>query len=267
MRENAGGNCVPALGFVRKGDPRLKPEQAQTYALALKILNELKVNYVVAGAFATHFYTGLWRDTKDLDVFLKPEDVEKSLSALKTEGFKTEIREEHWLAKAKQDGYLVDLIFGMANGMVEFDDDWLFSEQQVTVAGLKVPVIRLEELITSKVYIAVRDRFDGADILHLIRAVKGRVRWDRILGRLQARRTLLLWHFILFDFVYPGHSEYLPRALMRELFEELHGARAATDKDQFMGTLLDAFSFAADVHDWGYPDARELKVRFRRDKG
>jgi predicted nucleotidyltransferase len=257
----AENNCGPILGMVREGEPKLTPEQAQIYARALKTVKELQIPYVVAGAFATHFYTGLWRDTKDLDLFIKPEGAEKALRALKSEGFKTEVREKHWLAKAKQNGYLIDLIFGMANGMVEFDDDWLTAKEQVTVAGVQAPIIRLEELITSKVYIAVRDRFDGADIVHLIRAVKGRVQWERILQRLRMNRNLLLWHFIFFDFVYPAHSEYLPRDLMKRLFEEFHASRPAANQDQFLGTLLDAFSFAADVHDWGYPDARKLKAR------
>jgi predicted nucleotidyltransferase len=262
LEDNAGGNCGPIVPVVREGEPRLKREQARAYARALKTLNELEIRYAVAGAFATHFYTGLWRDTKDLDIFIKPEDAPITLDALKAEGFKTEVREKHWLAKAKRSAYLVDLIFGMANGMVEFDDEWLACQAEVSVAGVKAPVIRLEELITSKVYIAVRDRFDGADILHLIRAVKGQVDWERILERLRQHRNLLLWHFILFDFVYPAHAEYLPRELMKQLFNEFHGTPPAVDRNRFMGTLLDAFSFAADVKDWGYPDARKLMARF-----
>ena len=181
-------------------------------------------------------------------------------------GYKTEILEAHWLSKAHRPPYFVDLIFGMANGRVEFDADFVRSERTIDVAGEPAPLIRLEELIVSKVYIAVRDRFDGGDVAHLIRSAEGKLDWQRILKRLGQFRPILLWHMIFFNFVYPGHSNYLPKDLMAELFEELRESWAAppeNDKICF-GTLLDSFSFAADVQDWGYTDARDLRPYYQR---
>ena len=67
-----------------------------------------------------------------------------------------------------------------------------------------------------------------------------------------------VWHLILFDFVYPGHSSYLPKQLMAELFDEVrkNWSRRKRDTRVFRGTLLDPFSYNVDIEDWGYEDQR-----------
>ncbi|MFN2433711.1 MAG: nucleotidyltransferase [Gemmatimonadota bacterium] len=244
----------------REGGPRFDPEEGEVFARALRVLNGTDVPYVLAGAFAKHAYTGIWRDTKDLDVFLKPDDLKPALHALAAAGFETSIEFEHWLAKAKQPPYFVDLIFGTGHGQLQIDDGWFENAASVEVAGVETRLIPLEELIVSKVYIAERYRFDGADVLHLILRSKGRVDWQRVLRRLGRNRALLLWHLLLFDFVYPGHPDYLPQELMAQLFDEVRWRwPAPRDAKSFRGTLLDPFSFAADIHDWGYEDRRDLE--------
>ena len=41
------------------------------YREALEMLNESGASYMLGGAFAIFHYTGIYRDTKDLDVFCK----------------------------------------------------------------------------------------------------------------------------------------------------------------------------------------------------
>lgn len=245
----------------REGKPEFDPGEGKVFARALRVLNETGIAYIVAGAFAKHAYTGIWRDTKDLDIFLKPEDLKTALDALDAAGFETEIEFEHWLAKAHQEPYLIDLIFGTGHGRLQVDDAWFEHSQPVEIAGVQARLIPIEELIVSKAYIAERYRFDGADVAHLIRAARGKLDWRRMLGLLGPNRELLLWHLIHFDFVYPGHSEYLPQELIVQLFEE---ARERWSKGRppakvFRGTLLDAFSYIVDVEDWGYEDPRDLE--------
>jgi len=252
-------------GFARERAIQLEPEQAGVYSEAIKILNESRIPYVLSGAFALHAYTGLWRNTKDLDVFIRPGNLDAALAALAKAGYETEILEAHWLSKARKEPYFVDLIFGMANGRVEFDDDFVKSDKGIEVAGEQAPLIRLEELIVSKVFIAVRDRFDGGDIAHLIRCTEGKVDWERIANRLGQFRILLLWHFIFFNFVYPGHASYIPQGLMSELFDQVRAGSWSTARDRVcFGTLLDSFSFAVDIIDWGYTDPRDLRPYTQR---
>jgi hypothetical protein len=254
-------------GFARELEPSLEAEQAAFYADALRRLNKSRIPYVLAGAFGLHSYTGLWRNTKDLDAFLRPCDLENALAIFKNGGYEVEIREDHWLAKATKEPYFVDLIFGMANGHVEFDSEFVRADRTVQIAGEPAPLIRIEELIVSKMYIAVRDRFDGADVVHLIRAAKGDLNWKRITDRMGDFKAILLWHLILFDFVYPGHSDYLPKDLVAELFEEVRGRWSAVEPGQICrGPILDQYSFAADILDWGYTDPRDLRS-YRERKG
>ncbi len=252
-------------GFARDQEVRLEPDQVKVYSEAIRILNQSGIPYVLSGAFALHAYTGLWRNTKDLDIFIRPEDVDRALGRFAKAGYATEIIEAHWLSKAHRPPYFVDLIFGMANGRVEFETDFMHSERTIDVAGEPARLIRLEELIVSKVYIAVRDRFDGGDVAHLIRSSEGKLDWARIVKRLGQFRAILLWHLVFFNFVYPGHSSYLPKDLVDELFEELRqGWSSAEDDGVCFGTLLDSFSFAADVQDWDYTDARDLRPYYQR---
>ena len=53
-------------------------------------LNAVELPYVVAGAFALQHHTGIWRNTKDLDLFLTAEAVPEALKHLEEQGFEVE---------------------------------------------------------------------------------------------------------------------------------------------------------------------------------
>ena len=244
----------------RAAEPHFEPAEAQVFARALSALNEAGVRYMLAGAFAKHAYTGIWRNTKDLDVFVSADDLKGALDTLRAAGFNTSIEYEHWLAKAHAEPYVIALIFGMGHGRLRVDESWFEHTQTCEVAGVSTHLIGIEELIASKVFVAERYRFDGADVLHLIQGSRGQVDWQRVLKLLGRNYELLLWHLILFDYVYPGQSEALPQELMRELFERAQRRwhLGSANAKAFRGTLLDPFSFAVDIEDWGYEDRREL---------
>jgi len=247
-------------GESRESESKQDPEEVRIFARWLRIMNEIGVPYVVGGAFAVHAYTGVWRSTKDLDVFLHPRDLKIALDALAAEGFETEITYGHWLAKVHQEPYLMDLIFGVWNGRLPVDEDWFKYALPGEVAGVPVQFIPVEELLTSKFYVAARDRFDGSDVVHLIRCAQGKIDWMRVLDRLGNNYQLLLWHLILFDFVYPGHSDYLPKDLMVQLFERMRQRWTIPQAPNiFCGTLLDQFSFVVDVKDWNYDNPCDLR--------
>ena len=48
----------------------LPPQAATLYRDVLLAMNEHNIPYAVAGAFALQKYTGIWRVTKDLDLFM-----------------------------------------------------------------------------------------------------------------------------------------------------------------------------------------------------
>jgi hypothetical protein len=240
-------------------EARLKPPQIEAFGRALRVMNASGIRYLIAGAFAGHAYTGIWRNTNDLDIFLKAENVAGALVALQQAGFETRVEDGHWIAKAFWDSYLIDLIFGMSNGLMQVTDDWFHGCRMATIAGESARLIPLEELVAAKVYIALRERFDGADVAHLIRSSKGHIDWNRVLARLGENRGLLLWHFIFFDYVYPGHTDYLPQELAERLYEEMRARwKSPGDSRSFRGMLLDPYSFNVDVNYWGYEDERNM---------
>jgi hypothetical protein len=244
-----------------EGSPVLTRAQRKVYAQALRALNEAGVTYAVGASFARHIYTKIWRPTKDLDVFVTPEGLKTALTALEEIGFRTEIVETHWLAKAWKDDFFIDLIFGQGHGQTRMTEDSFVGAQEAEVLGVMTRLIPVEEMIASAAYIATRGRFDGGEIVHLILKRKGKLDWERILNRLGDNRQLLLWHLILFDFVYPNHHSYLPKDLMRQLFTEIEAdwKNRRGGRKGFRGTLLDPFSYNVDVEHWGYPDQRNTE--------
>src|SRR5436305_3063660 len=92
--------------------PQFPAEQQRLFREVLQMLNAKQVPYVVSGAFALHAHTGIWRDTKDLDLFLAPDQAKAALNALRKGGFECEVCDPVWLAKAHRDGFFVDLITG-----------------------------------------------------------------------------------------------------------------------------------------------------------
>src|SRR5207247_9081821 len=58
-------------------------------------------------------HTGVHRPAKDLDIFLTSETASRALVVLTELGFRCEVCDPVWLAKAYRDDYFVDFITGM----------------------------------------------------------------------------------------------------------------------------------------------------------
>jgi hypothetical protein len=242
----------------RETRPVLEPNQTRIYKEALRALNNQRIDYAVGAAFARYAYTSIWRYTKDLDIYIRPEHLKCCMEILERAGFETKIKEEHWLAKAWKEEYFIDLIFGTGHGQLPVDDETFRGVKKARLLGMQTNLIPVEEMLVSSMFIAGRNRFDGPEFVHLIRGAKGKIDWERILSRLGGNRELLFWHLILFDFVYPGHSSYLPKPLMVSLFDDVKMGWSMRKRDPraFRGTLLDPFSYTVDIEDWGYEDQR-----------
>jgi len=103
-----------------------------------------------------------------------------------------------------------------------------------------------------------RERFDGADVMHLLRAQAEHLDWPRLLARFGADWRVLLSHLLLFGFVYPSERERVPATVMRELLGRAQaevGSRPSNGR-VCQGTLLSREQYLTDVEQWGYADAR-----------
>lgn len=234
----------------------LAPEEARLFHEWLKIMRRTNVPYALGGAYAQYAFTGVWRDSKDLDVFVRPQDVRPVLDAFAEAGYEAELRDPRWLAKVHSAPHLLDILFAIRHmTRLRISDEWLRTAVAARFLDVPTRILRPEEIIATKVYIANRDRFDGADILHLIRALQGEVDWQRLVDLLEGDEEIVLWHLVLFAFVYPMHREWLPRELMRRAFERIQSMPALFAERAFRGAVLDPVSFRVDVSEWGYRDA------------
>lgn len=232
--------------------PCFAAEQESLFREVIQLMESNRVPFVISGAFALHEHTGIWRDTKDLDFFLPAEEVGRALKVLERDRFQTEVLDPIWLAKAHRNGFFVDLITGMSNGVVRVDYSWIRRASRSHVFDLSVRVLAPEELIASKVFVTRRERFDGADICHVIYGTRGKFDWQRLMSLMGEHWQMLLWSLVLYQYVYPAHTEYVPQQIWDEL---LHRFRVELKHPnmgiEFRGSLIDEKMFAIDVMEWG----------------
>ena len=76
-----------------------EPEEQEAFTVALQVLNEAGLPYLVSGALATHHYTGIWRDSKDLDLFISRADLDAAMDILSRNGFDDQFMQRCCLAR------------------------------------------------------------------------------------------------------------------------------------------------------------------------
>ena len=238
----------------------LEPEGRAFYCTTLSVFETAKLDVLVGGAYAFARYTGIERHTKDFDVFVRECDFERTLAALGAAGYQTEVAFPHWLGKAHCGEYFVDVIYSSGNGIARVDDEWFENATADHVFDLPVRLCPVEEMMWSKAFVQERERFDGADIAHLLRARAEQIDWQRLLRRFGPNWRVLLSHLVLFGFIYPSDSHRLPGWVMQDLMRRLEASCSAPASSPRIcrGTVLSRQQYLVDVKDWGYRDARGL---------
>jgi hypothetical protein len=232
------------------------------YLRTLALLADARIPFLVGGAYALNYHTGIERDTKDLDLFVRREHYGAVEMALGAAGIETELTFPHWLGKASCEHGAIDVIFSSGNGLSEVDDVWFGHAASGPVLGVEVRICPPEEMIWSKAFITERERYDGADIMHLLLACAERLDWSRLLARFDAHWRVLLACLSLFGFVYPSERARIPAWVMSDLIgrlsRELHAPPSSRRVCQ--GTLLSREQYLTDVGLWGFEDARLTKA-------
>jgi len=248
------------------GDFWIPEEEREVYRRALQALDQASVPYVVAGAYAIYEHTGIYRQTKDLDLFVEPVYVIDAARALHAAGFVMRLEDLHWLAKAFSGDHFVDLIYGMGNAVAFIDDSWVRHSRPGVLAAQQVRIAPAEELIWHRLFIHERHRHDMSDVVHLILCVGDTLDWERLLGRVGSHWPLLLAQLQTFSYVYPGYRSNIPAWVMEQLIEQARTdiARDEEEADVTRGTMISRFSFAIDVREWGFADPRGEIVRRAR---
>jgi hypothetical protein len=248
---------VPTAAAV---DNALPPETREFYRAALRALGAAAVPFLVGGAYALYHYAGIERHTKDLDVFVRPRDCRLALAALEAAGYRTKLTFPHWLGKAYHGDDFVDVIFSSGNALAAVDDEWFAHAVSAEVLGMPARLVPAEEMIWQKAFIQERERFDGADIAHLVLTRGRELDWRRLLSRCGPHWRLLLGQLVTFGYVYPSERDRVPEWAMNDLLTRLQAEMAAPPPQEervCQGTLLSREQYLIDIKRWGFSDARE----------
>ncbi len=236
----------------------LAAQERAFYCATLDVFERAGLDVLVGGAYAFERYTGIERHTKDLDVFVRARDFARTLTVLERAGYATEVPFPHWLGKAYCGEYFVDVIYSSGNGLAPVDAEWFDHATHDRVFDKPVRLCPVEEMLWSKSLIQERERFDGADVAHLLLKCAGTLDWQRLLRRFGGEWRVLMAHLVLFGYVYPSERERVPRWVMHELLRRLQGSLSAPQPADRLcrGTLLSRQQYLVDVSQWGFLDAR-----------
>ena len=147
------------------------------------MLEAHRLPFLVGGSFAYARYTGIDRETKDLDIFVRPEDVPRTLAAFEAAGHRTEMPPIRigWPKSGRASMSSMSSTVPATASRV--DDEWFAHAAESEVLGRRLQLCPLEELVWSKAFVQERERFDGADVLHLLRDAGRDIDWPRLVAR------------------------------------------------------------------------------------
>lgn len=248
------------------GDFWIPEGERGVYRKALLALNGASIPFVVAGAYAIYEHTGIYRQTKDLDLFVEPPAVIATARALQDAGFVMRLEDPHWLAKGAIGDKCVDVIYGMGNAVAFIDLDWFRHSRPGVLAAQPVRIAPAEELIWHRLFINERHRHDMSDIVHLLLSEGDTLDWERLLARVGEHWPLLLAQLQMFSYVYPGYRSNVPAWVTERLIESARANVARDERaDLTRGPLISRFSFSIDVREWGFADPRGDMIRQARN--
>ena len=117
----------------------------------------------------------------DLDLVIKPEDVERATAALEEAGMRPGDPPEEWLVKAWDGDTLVDLIFAPKG--IPVDDALIERGEVMSVLGMEMRVMALEDVLVTKLMALSEHSLRYESLLPIARALRELVDWDDVRTR------------------------------------------------------------------------------------
>lgn len=240
-----------------KAAPTLKdPEAEAFYIEAVRELVASGARFLLAGTYAVSAYTGISRETKDLDIFCTAGDYPRILARFKELGYAIETEDERWLGKVRSGKHFFDVIFASSNGTMPVGDTWFDHARQVEMFESPVLIVGPTELVWSKCFVQLRHRYDGADVAHIILKAHDQIDWHRLLGYMEVHWEVLLVHLLNFRWIYPTERDRVPGWLLDELLERLAKQRDLPSPQMKIcrGRMFSRIDYEIDVREWGFAD-------------
>jgi hypothetical protein len=196
-------------------------EQWAIYAKAIQAVRSAGVPFLLGGGFALASFTGRWRDTKDIDFYIKPGHRELVVAALSKAGFKDYFNQRpndrRWIYRSIRSGVIVDIIWAMANQRAQVDNVWFERAGQLELRGERLAIIPPEEMMWCKLYIMQRDHCDWTDVFNLLYSAGPRLDWAHLIERLEEDTPLLKAVLQVYAWLCPKYVLKLPKSLFKSL--------------------------------------------------
>lgn len=194
------------------------------YIEALDALCSSGVPFMVGGAFAVYHYTGWWRNTHDIDVYVVHDDVARAAQVLNSTGFE-DLGEQapgdrQWIYHSGKRGLIVDVIWRFANLANYITPDWLQRASCGDFLGLELRFLPLEELMWIKIFVINRHRCDWPDVMRIARAQCAKIDWQRLLDLVGEHWLLLAGMIDVFDWQHPESQDCIPDEVRLNLAEK-----------------------------------------------
>jgi len=153
---------------------------AQSLKRAASALEAENVPYLLGGGL------GCWArggppSSNDIDLMIERPEAERALKALANAGMRTEKPPEQWLFKAWDGDVLIDLIFEPSG--VRITKEVLERGEQLSVAGMYVRVMALDDILVTKLLALDEHSADYRDLLQIGRSLREQIDWPTLRER------------------------------------------------------------------------------------
>ncbi len=194
-------------------DKKFAPEEWVIYKAMIEKLTGEQIPFAVGGGLAAMTYAAHWRNTKDLDLYIRLCDRERVIEFTKELGLRDYYEKQGydraWIYRSHRGDVIVDLMWAMANQRTQVDESW-FDGPVIETGGERFRLLAPEEVIWSKLYVMQRDRTDWPDCLNVLYGVGPDMNWQKLIQNVADDAPLLAGLVSAFSWLAPDRAWELP---------------------------------------------------------
>jgi hypothetical protein len=184
------------------------------YRRVLEAAEQQDLRFAIGGGLAFSAYARRWRNTKDMDLYVLPEERQAMIDLVRASGFvdyfNRDPYDRNWIFRGYREGVIVDVIWQMANQRAQVAPPWLARSMEITIRGVPVRLLSVEELIWAKLYVLQRERCDWPDLLNVISVQGDQMDWAYLFDQLGDDAPVLGGVMNVLGWMCPDQVQRLP---------------------------------------------------------